>query len=647
YNYNVDSALYYIQKAVAFSFPAYAFDSLYSFPDVEYTVDFEMGFAGLNNKAEILIRYGIDKNDQNAINHAFELLEKTEKYLSENNNPAFGIGYFNEFNSSYYHTLTTASNCYMACDSVFPDKGYEEKAFAYLEKMKYLQFIANMNDEKIKAEVGIPERYIVAEREMNNRIIELKNTFINRFLAEKYNDINATLKIQKEFLTLNDSLRNIQQFYKEQFPGYFQLLNNINTISLSKLQSSIDEHTAIIDYFFSRSNILYAYVILHDRTMLFNTPVSSYFRFQTDTLQQFIIAGGYSPGDTVMFNKFVSKSRYLYKKLFPPKLTEFISGIDKLIILPENSLYSLPFDVLLATEPEPGSFNYKRFDYLIKKYSISILYSAFMLLNNQDEVTGQEYSYQGYAPEFNDKQLALLDMKDISPFPGTRSYGELTANRSEVEEVGHFFENSKVFLNDDAGEYKYKTYAPESEILHLATHAQANVLNPLSSKLIFSLQDNENFGEDNILNLYEIYQTPINAKLVVLSACESNKGNLYNSEGIISLSRAFINAGAKSVVSTHWWAHDETTKDIMVDFFKGVKNELPLDEALRNSKLNFLKNTDSRFAHPYYWANFVLIGNTNPIINNNGWNNVIMFSLIGVVISVLGIFLVRRLLINR
>jgi CHAT domain-containing protein len=119
--------------------------------------------------------------------------------------------------------------------------------------------------------------------------------------------------------------------------------------------------------------------------------------------------------------------------------------------------------------------------------------------------------------------------------------------------------------------------------------------------------------EDNILYLHEIYRTEVNADLVVLSACESNKGNIYLSEGVISLCRAYINAGAKSVISTHWWAHDETTKEIMVDFFKGVKNKLPLDEALRNSKLNYLKIADAHFAHPFYWANFVLVGNNKAI----------------------------------
>ena len=638
--HNTDSALFYIQKAIEFSFPGYLPDSIYTYPDISYNIDFYMSFDAIIGKAEVLVFYGIENNIPEAIDYAFEILNKTEDYLSENRVPDFGLGFFNN-EDNYYKTLKTTSECYMLCDSVFPHQGYRNKAFDYIEKLKYLQFIKNMSEEKLKAEAGIPERYIATEHEINNKILDLKNTFINRFISEKYKDLDETLKIQNEFINLTDSLKNINNYYTKNYPEYFRLLKTVNTVSLPELQHTLDKQTAIIDYF-SFNYTLYAYVILRNDVKLFKTRISSNFDNKVDSLRQVILSGADSPESDEMYRKFVSLSRFFYQKLFTKQITEYISGIDRLIFLPEGVLYSLPYDVLLVNEPEKDSYSYKNLDYLIKNYSISVKYTAFMILNEFDDDVNYVYSYQGYAPEFNDKQLALLDIKNISPFTGTRSFGELKNNISEVEEVGDFFENSKLFLNDEAGEYKYKTFAPASEIIHLATHAQANVPNPLSSKLIFSLQDNDNFGEDNILNLYEIYRTPIIAKLVVLSACESNKGKMYSSEGIISLSRAFINAGAKSVISTNWWAHDETTKKIAVDFFKGVKNELPLDEALQNSKLNYLKNTDPFYAHPYYWANFVLIGNTDPIIENSNLWIIIMLVLISAGVFVISVLLMRR-----
>ncbi len=237
-----------------------------------------------------------------------------------------------------------------------------------------------------------------------------------------------------------------------------------------------------------------------------------------------------------------------------------------------------------------------------------------MLLNEDNLPELQDFVYEGFAPKFDKQQLVLLNNENIHPFSGMRSFGELTSNIDEVMNVSEFFDNSKLFIGSLANEKDYKKYSPLTQIIHLPTHAQANVKNPLLSKIIFSMDDEKDGEEDNILYMHEIYNNPVKAQLVVLSTCESNKSNIQISEGVISLSRAFLNGGTKSVVSTNWWAHDQTTKDIMVDFFRGVKNEEPLDIALQKAKLNYLKNTDPQFAHPFYWANFVLTGSNNPII---------------------------------
>lgn len=99
------------------------------------------------------------------------------------------------------------------------------------------------------------------------------------------------------------------------------------------------------------------------------------------------------------------------------------------------------------------------------------------------------------------------------------------------------------------------------------------------------------------------------ARLVVLSACEAGRGKLQKDEGIISLARAFVYAGCESIITTLWNAHDETTADISKRFHEYLKDGLQTDEALRKAKLGFLDSElKNKYEHPYYWANFVLIG---------------------------------------
>jgi len=609
---NNDSALYYAQKCVEFSFPGYSADSMYSLPNFDYPIDFMFGFDALKFKALNLLQMGIEKNDSIAINHAFEITNKTSAYLSNNEGPNFGLGYINA-NSSYSDMLKTGGSCYMLCHETYPNRGYDKLAFQYYEKLKYFQFIANMNEEKLMIEADIPINIVERNRILKNKKIELKSTFIDNFISEELRNYDLTINILNRYLQLNDSLDGIQDYCINNFPEYFQLLNADQNFSLSDIQHSMDSNTAIINYFIDYK-FIYSYVILDNDFRLFQTPIPSTFQPNIDSINQNILLGINMPDDSKLFADFGKYANYFYKKLFPSPLVDYISGKNRIVIVPEGMMYNIPFDVLLLEQPHSKEVDYVNLDYLIKHYALTVSYSMKMLLNEDNLPELQDFVYEGFAPKFDKQQLVLLNNENIHPFSGMRSFGELTSNIDEVMNVSEFFDNSKLFIGSLANEKDYKKYSPLTQIIHLPTHAQANVKNPLLSKIIFSMDDEKDGEEDNILYMHEIYNNPVKAQLVVLSTCESNKSNIQISEGVISLSRAFLNGGTKSVVSTNWWAHDQTTKDIMVDFFRGVKNEEPLDIALQKAKLNYLKNTDPQFAHPFYWANFVLTGSNNPII---------------------------------
>jgi len=141
-----------------------------------------------------------------------------------------------------------------------------------------------------------------------------------------------------------------------------------------------------------------------------------------------------------------------------------------------------------------------------------------------------------------------------------------------------------------------------SDIIHLATHANSN--DSISPWIAFN---------DGKINLEKLYLTTNNADLVVLSACQTNTGELAVGEGVMSLSRGFFKTGAKSVISSLWNVDDKSTTKIMIDFYKNLKNGQTKSGALRKSKLKYIKNSSLSESSPYYWASFVLIGDTSIV----------------------------------
>jgi CHAT domain-containing protein len=167
------------------------------------------------------------------------------------------------------------------------------------------------------------------------------------------------------------------------------------------------------------------------------------------------------------------------------------------------------------------------------------------------------------------------------------------------------------YYNQNATEETFKKQAPKAGIIHLATHAIVDDENPMYSKL--ALAPDTTTQEDGFLNTYELYNMQLDANMVVLSACNTGYGKLIRGEGIMSLARGFIYAGCPSIIMSLWPVDDQSTSTIMKDFYSGLSNNLSKDEALRQAKLNYLKNADEVKANPFYWAGFVSIGNTNPI----------------------------------
>jgi len=149
--------------------------------------------------------------------------------------------------------------------------------------------------------------------------------------------------------------------------------------------------------------------------------------------------------------------------------------------------------------------------------------------------------------------------------------------------------------------------------VHFACHGRANAATPMLSYLALSADS----GHDGFLTCLDVFRMSIPADLVVLSACETGKGRIYRTEGIVGLARAFMFAGAPRVLCSLWKVDDQATKALMIKFYelwnpKGRKKGRGAAAALKEAQEYVRESRDKRgkqrWKHPYFWAAWVLWG---------------------------------------
>jgi CHAT domain-containing protein len=191
---------------------------------------------------------------------------------------------------------------------------------------------------------------------------------------------------------------------------------------------------------------------------------------------------------------------------------------------------------------------------------------------------------------------------------GNRGASELPSAADEVRVANGAIRGggNKLLLDSAATEGAFKHVDLDRyNLIHLAVHGFANTTHPDRATLLLARDSSE--GEDGLLQSSEIVQLKLNADLVTLSACDTAVGGLQGQEGVATLSRAFLLAGAKAVVSTLWSVDDLFSLSLMRRFYRHLAAGVPPGAALTSAKREMLRQLGRR-AVPYFWASFTFEG---------------------------------------
>jgi CHAT domain-containing protein/Tfp pilus assembly protein PilF len=304
----------------------------------------------------------------------------------------------------------------------------------------------------------------------------------------------------------------------------------------------------------------------------------------------------------------------LYKTIFQP-IEKYLRPGSQLIIIPDDVLYYLPFEMLVSRLEPSGNPKH-----LLSQYPISYSYSANLLLElPKTSDTTLPMSLLVANPDFG--QAARTRGETAARSADQEVFAPLRYSEEEVNKIRKIIKNPVTLVGTQATEAAFKRKAPEATIIHLATHSVFDRRNYLDSKIVFALGDRvEQQGEDGMLYLHEIMSlSKLKAHMVILTGCETSLGRLRRGGGLEGISRAFLSVGVPSVIGTLWPVADsESTANLMAGFYKYLAKGLDKRQALQKAKLDLI--AEDRYMDPFYWAAPILIGDTHPVeITKNQW----------------------------
>ncbi|MGG7568062.1 CHAT domain-containing protein [Rhodovulum sp. DZ06] len=182
-----------------------------------------------------------------------------------------------------------------------------------------------------------------------------------------------------------------------------------------------------------------------------------------------------------------------------------------------------------------------------------------------------------------------------------RPEGPLPGAEAEARAVAMRLGAGAPLLRGAATEAAVRARAPRAGVLHLASHGVFDAADPLNSALLLA----PGGGQDGTLTASEIYDLPLSARLVTLSACETGLGDVRSGDDVVGLTRGFLFAGADAVTASLWKVNDAATRALMERFYAEGAAQDPRGALARAQRA---VAGDPRFAHPHYWAAFQVWG---------------------------------------
>lgn len=521
--------------------------------------------------------------------------------------------------SNFFHIFDDAIEVSFDLFEATQQQHFLETAFERSEYSSSFVLLEGRRNANAKTIAEIPDSLLQQEQKLR-----LDITFWEKKKREENQQENKDeykiAEIAGLIFDLKEQLYQQVQQLENIFPRYNHHKYHIHTVSVKELQQHvIEEDQTLVEYFIGEANI-FAFIITQDSFVVQKIEKTFPLESWIKDLRLKITAFQYPFNlDYSYHESLVEQSEGLYWELINP-IEQYLK--QRIIIIPSGILAEIPFDFFIKNAA-PKYTSYAQHNYLLNEYSISYCYSATLLnemINNRTPQPSPKAI--AFAPSFKDFGQSS-NLRDIFLLP-------LKFNTPEVEDIGRIIDAKKV-IGKQATEDYFVEQANKYSILHFATHAIADQEDGDFSFLAFS--EVHDTLENELLFVKDIYNIPLSAEMVTLSACQTNFGEHRKGEGIISLARSFSFSGTCNINTSLWNVNDLKTAQLMSSFYKNIKKGNSKDQAMRQAKLKLIRDQDiTMHAHPFFWGAMIPIGDMRPIKTLKSFN----FTLWGAII--IGIF---------
>jgi CHAT domain-containing protein/Flp pilus assembly protein TadD len=434
--------------------------------------------------------------------------------------------------------------------------GKWSEAFELAEKARARTFLDQMNNARIDVGKGADSELVNQEQSLRFDIRALENKLrIERRdnpSSEAATVMAASLKEKEE--TYAALLIRL----KASHPDYAEL-QSYSPCTLNEIQRLLGPQTTLVSYFVTADST-FAFVVGFDSFQAVEIAVKEAdFRAAIDWFRSFASLRDSQP----------QSLKQLHAWLIAP-IRQHIKTAEA-VIVPHGILHYVPFAAL--TDGRAGFGD---------EHSIYHLPSASILRSLRHRVRR------------GGKRILATAQSLAEGLPSLRFVDE------EVRSVARLYQ-AEPLPTGLATRAEFLKRARAYDILHIAAHAELKASRPLFSRIMLTPEKDDN----GALEVREVYGMDLaRTNLVVLSACHTQLGMRSKGDDIVGMNRAFIYAGASSVIASLWTVDDRATNLLMKAFYSHLKRGMSKAAALKAAQAA----TRKRYPHPYYWAAFVLTG---------------------------------------
>lgn len=528
-----------------------------------------------------------------------------------------------------------------------PARGFDVAALEASEKGRARSLLESFAKAETDIRAGV-DQALLNRRDRLKRQLEEKGQEGIRLHARAHTQkeedalVEEQTRLTREWEEIQEQIRANNQRYTS--------LPEITVLSGEQIQKSLDNDSLLLEFSLGEDRS-YAWLVSSDSIKSFTLPVRKDIKAACEKLYAALTeplreSNPLSNATGVRVSDREAKVDQLSQELSKLILGNFqnLLGRKRLLIVADGALQYIPFEVLRsgATSAQTSA------PLLIDNHEIVYLPSVSVLARQQARLANRPIPSQMLAiladPVFDNMDSRVRESRSnltSSQLAQRRSHGNrdapvgLMSPRSESTSEGvlravgfnqgiprlpYSYQEAQrikslvpglapfVALNFDANRRQVTSgNLTNYRWLHFATHGILNSQVPELSGLLFSMVDHNGKAQDGFLQLHEIYDLNLSAELIVLSACQTALGKEIRGEGLFGLTRGFMHAGAKQVVSSLWKVDDSATADLMELFYKEmlVNGRSPA-AALQQAKINLRKQ--KRWQNSFYWAGFIIQG---------------------------------------